>query len=346
MSLHCRPEAPPQKWTRTRTCSRTSPTFGAKPHKKEGKEKPKVIGIDTKSATTTSTSTTASMDQRTNLCLQVGSASSADAGAFSNVVQAVQLTDIVAARQALQPRSLYAFLLVLSASDLTNPQIFNPMELANWVQLLTDDASVAIQVVGNEGGETNFQPVHTSFLLSGLAVSTERKLPDGSRVFTAKRKVTKTVSAPLRSNTAAAAAAATTASQRRQSPTSTVTISLNDDDDDDDKNAMIDEDALLEDDTLLAPPPAMSATRTAGDDCDGREPCENCTCGRADAPPIMHGGSNPKPKQQQEMVNAPSSSCGKCSLGDAFRCASCPYLGKPAFKPGEEHLILNLTDDL
>jgi hypothetical protein len=251
------------------------------------------------------------MPSSNSLCIHIGSAASSDAGAFSKVVAANNSVDVAGVRSELAPSSVDALLVVVSAADLAKNDVYNPMELANWVSVLKSDASVAIQV---QGETKDLQPVHTSFLLAGLASASERRTADGSRILTAKRKpAVVTGAAPLKTK-----------------PKNAVTVSLDDDKNDED---MIDEDDLLQDD-VLAPPPAMGA-RTAGDDCDGRKPCDNCTCGRAD-------GAAP----EETPANAPSSSCGKCHLGDAFRCASCPYLGKPAFKAGEEHLVLDLSDDL
>lgn len=88
---------------------------------------------------------------------------------------------------------------------------------------------------------------------------------------------------------------------------------------------LIDEDELLDETDLLKP--AASSLRVCST-TGKRKACKDCSCGLAEE---LSG------KVPQEPTN--KSSCGNCYLGDAFRCASCPYLGMPAFKPGEKVVL-------
>uniref|UniRef100_A0A2H6NJL0 Anamorsin n=1 Tax=Micrurus carvalhoi TaxID=3147026 RepID=A0A2H6NJL0_9SAUR len=109
------------------------------------------------------------------------------------------------------------------------------------------------------------------------------------------------------------------------------TLSANDMDDED--VDLLDSDELLDPEDLKKPDPA-SLKAPSCKESGKRKACKNCTCGLAE-------------ELEQEKKNAqPKSACGNCYLGDAFRCASCPYRGMPAFKPGEKILLseTNLQD--
>ena len=67
-----------------------------------------------------------------------------------------------------------------------------------------------------------------------------------------------------------------------------------------------------------------------------RKACKNCSCGLKEMLEMEDGTQVEVPTQK--------SSCGNCSLGDAYRCANCPHLGKPAFAPGDELKLTNAAD--
>ncbi|XP_063702331.1 anamorsin homolog [Culicoides brevitarsis] len=100
--------------------------------------------------------------------------------------------------------------------------------------------------------------------------------------------------------------------------------------DDTEEDDLINPDDLLdEEDKAMPDPSTLRVCGTTGK----RKACKDCSCGLAEELAAEGAPKNPIQK----------SSCGSCYLGDAFRCATCPYLGMPAFKPGEK---IQITDNL
>lgn len=97
----------------------------------------------------------------------------------------------------------------------------------------------------------------------------------------------------------------------------------------DDEVDLIDPDSLLDDEDLKKPDSgALKVCSTTGK----RKACKDCSCGLAEELAAEKNGS--------VKTETAKSSCGNCYLGDAFRCSTCPYLGMPAFKPGEKVQLL------
>lgn len=107
---------------------------------------------------------------------------------------------------------------------------------------------------------------------------------------------------------------------------------------------------------LLTPATAPECRPKAG---KRRRACKDCSCGlaqkleaedaakRANADAALSSLSSAAKLKSDELaevdftVQGKVGSCGNCALGDAFRCDGCPYIGLPAFKPGEEVRLVN-----
>eukprot|EP01060_Flectonema_neradi_P008487 TRINITY_DN16067_c0_g1_i1.p1 TRINITY_DN16067_c0_g1~~TRINITY_DN16067_c0_g1_i1.p1 ORF type:complete len:140 (+),score=37.78 TRINITY_DN16067_c0_g1_i1:56-475(+) len=116
------------------------------------------------------------------------------------------------------------------------------------------------------------------------------------------------------------------------------------------------DDDLLDEDAMLTEADKEKKVAVAGSDCRTRKKaCANCTCGRAEEEQLERAQADsaekkvepPKEKVILKDGDAmPFMGCGSCTKGDAFRCASCPFLGQPAFKENAEGKVkLDLNDD-
>lgn len=122
--------------------------------------------------------------------------------------------------------------------------------------------------------------------------------------------IKKKVAAPVAASQPSAAAAA--------SPTDVWNLAAGDTNDL--EADLVGEDDLLSRDVIAAPAvvPAECGAQSTVAGAPQKKACKNCSCGLAE---IQAGQEPPKTV----------SACGSCGLGDAFRCASCPFLGKPKF---------------
>mmetsp|Transcript_25725 Transcript_25725/g.24584 ORF Transcript_25725/g.24584 Transcript_25725/m.24584 type:complete len:265 (+) Transcript_25725:125-919(+) len=98
---------------------------------------------------------------------------------------------------------------------------------------------------------------------------------------------------------------------------------------------LVDEDDLM-DDGFVVPAPVDCGVPTG---IPGKKrACKDCSCGLKEI-------ESEAEQNGITLPDAPKSGCGSCSKGDAFRCAGCPHLGKPAFEAGSDKVILSMGDD-
>ena len=127
-----------------------------------------------------------------------------------------------------------------------------------------------------------------------------------------------------------------------------------DDFDDPETGDSIDEDDLIaetEEDTITMIQCGKSKQRR-------RKACKDCSCGLKEMEEQEIESRRAKQQQvikfsEEELTEIDFTiegkkvgCCGSCALGDAFRCSGCPYLGLPAFKPGQSINLNSISDDL
>eukprot|EP00624_Nannochloropsis_granulata_P004917 evm.model.NODE_34838_length_2205_cov_18.106575.1 len=157
---------------------------------------------------------------------------------------------------------------------------------------------------------------------------------------------TASVSLPTTSSLPAPTSSSSSSS-RPVASTWRVTDVEGEEDEDGGEGGLIDPDSLLENDEgLLAAAVAKKAEKAkenGGAGCETKKrACKNCSCGRAEMEESGKEGGVVLPVMTEEELKESVSSCGNCYKGDAFRCGGCPFLGKPAFEPGQEKLIIKL----
>jgi len=167
---------------------------------------------------------------------------------------------------------------------------FDPMSIANTiVPVLSDHMGELRVTIPNE---TLIEVAKTAFMMAGISVQSEAII-GASRILSGvfSRKKSKISAGRLKFN-----------EEKKEDVENSRIVKINLDDED-----IIDEDDLLNAGVIDAPPSIDVSALKRDDDCGGRKPCDDCTCGRAER----------EAQSIKETDDAPTSSCGNCGKGDA-----------------------------
>lgn len=117
---------------------------------------------------------------------------------------------------------------------------------------------------------------------------------------------------------------------------------------------------LIEEEDLVsdnADPSGVTMITCAKTKTRRRKACKDCSCGMKEQEEQEIDQARKKQDavvrfSEQELTEIDFTiegkkigGCNSCSLGDAFRCSGCPYLGLPAFQPGQKINIGSIADD-
>ncbi|KAH8152585.1 uncharacterized protein LAJ45_03426 [Morchella importuna] len=257
----------------------------------------------------------------------------------------VQMLDRLALGLVSLPPTTYTTVLLLSTPATATPEPSAPV-------LEKVFASMAPGAKWRSQNNTPVSADKLALLMAGFIVA-----DDGSLVKPDTRSV------PLKLRRKADGPATVVPKPVAAAPSGVGFIDFGDDLDDDDE--LIDEATLLDGDDLAAPIQQPAECRPKPG--KRRRACKDCTCGLkekleeedatqrsaadkalAAAKEKAAAGIKLNADDLAEIdftVEGKASSCGSCYLGDAFRCAGCPYIGLPAFKPGEA-IVLETDDQL
>ncbi|EEQ86239.1 electron carrier [Blastomyces dermatitidis] len=195
----------------------------------------------------------------------------------------------------------------------------------------------------------------------------ERRHPSGNDVTNGKVNAPSSngVNASTSTATATATTTTTTTPKTNPAPSGVGFIDFSDDygvpmeeDPQGSDDELIDEDELLGEDDMGRP--IVQPPECRPKPGKRRRACKDCSCGLSQKLEAEDKAKRATADKALETIMAPTmklgsselaevdftvqgkvGSCGNCSLGDAFRCDGCPYIGLPAFKPGEEVRLLN-----